>query len=151
MLARGQCRLLESGICGLFRQIHNRHFPNDVVKVNHPQAKDFEKVKKTGPEDWPFYGGRIEVKRKQRPSFPQNLPVIDTTPIDIRPRQADRTMRFGSNPRTYPTMLVYADGTTVTIPYHKRVGTIYLPGEGTQISLGAKKKAKVKRRVKIGL
>jgi len=151
MLGRGNCRLFQSGIYNALRQIHSRHFPNDVVTVQHPQAKDFEEVKETGPEDWPFYGGRIQVKRKSRPRFPQVLPVVDSTPIDIRSHQVDRTIRFGSNPRTYPTMLVYADGSTITIPYHKPVGTIYLPGEGTQISLGVKKKAKVKRRVKIGL
>ncbi|KAL5267978.1 hypothetical protein ACHWQZ_G004879 [Mnemiopsis leidyi] len=151
MFSRGNCKLIQTGLSGFIRQIHSRHFPNEVVTVKHPKAKDFDDLKKTGPEDWPFYGGRIEVKRKQRPRFPQIIPQVDTTPIDIRLRQVDRTMRFGSNPRTYPTMLVYADGTTVTIPYHKPVGTIYLPGEGTQISLGVKKKAKVKRRVKIGL
>ena len=150
MLGRGNCKLIQSGLSCVFRQIHSRHFPNDVVTVKYPQAKDFEELKETGPEDWPYYGGRIEVKRKSKPRFPQVIPQIDTTPFDIRPRQVDRTLRFGSNPRTYPTMLVYADGTTVTIPYHKPVGTIYLPGEGTQISLGVKKKAKVKRRVKIG-
>lgn len=149
MLSRGCCRLVKSGLC--VRQIHSKHFPNDKVSVNHPQAKDFEEIKHTGPADWPYYGGRVRVQRKNRPKFPQILPVADETPVDIRHRQVDRTVRFGSNPRTYPTMLVYADGSSITIPYHKPVGTIYLPGEGTQISLGAKKTAKVKRRVKIGI
>ena len=38
-------KVFHSGICGVFRQIHSRHYPNDVVTVKHPQAKDFEEVK----------------------------------------------------------------------------------------------------------
>lgn len=133
------------------RNFRERHFPNEVVTVKYPKPKSFDEVKDDGPAKWPYYGGRISVSRKWKQKFPQVLPIKDTTPIDIRSTQVDRTVRFGTNPRTYPTLLVYPDGSTITIPYHKPVGTIYLPGDDTQISLGIKTKAKVKRRIKIGL
>ena len=140
-----------ASILSITRSIHSRHFPNEKVTVGYPKANEFEKIKDTKAEDWPFYGGRVKVERTKKGNFPQVLPIMDESPKDIRQKQIDSTMRFGSNPRTYPTMLVYPDGSTVTIPYHKPVGTLYLPGADTQISLGVKTKAKVMRRVKVGL
>ena len=149
MLCR--CQVAMRNTPSLVRKVHNRHFPNDEVTVNTPQTKDFEKVKKEGADAWPFYGGRIQIERAKKQSFPQILPVIDETPFDIRQRQVDKTLRFGGDSRTYSTMLVYPDGSSITFPYHKPVGTIYLPGDDKQISLGPKVKARAKRRVKVGI
>lgn len=135
----------------IVRHIHSRHFPNDVINVAHPKPEDFDKIKNADGQDWPFYGGRISVSKKKRQRFPQSLPKIDSSPYDIRDRQLNKTLRFGSNPRTYPTLLVYPDGSTLTIPYHKPVGTLFLPGEDKQISLGVKTKTRNMRRVKIGV
>ena len=145
------CQNVKAIIPDLTRHVHHRHHPNDVVSVSYPKPDDFEKVKDKGPAQWPYYGGRINVSKKWRQPFPQVLPIVDTTPVDIRNRQVDRAMQFGGNPCTYPTLLVYPDGSTISVPYHKPVGTIYLPGDDTQISMGLKAKVKVKRRVKIGL
>ena len=136
---------------GILRHVHSRHFPNDIIEISHPKPEDYDQIKNQSSEQWPFYGGRITVQKKKRQMFPQRKDIIDKSPLDIRSRQRDTTLRFGGNPRTYPTLLVYPDGSTLTVPYHKPVGTLYLPGDEKRISIDAKPKGKPKRRIKVGV
>ena len=69
------------------------HHPNTNISIDHPAASDFDNIRDSKPGDWKFYGGRTVMKKRKTTWFPQRVPIVDTTPIDIRDRQVSEIQK----------------------------------------------------------